>query len=73
MRHDRDEDQRHGHPLQRGIARGEVRPDVDIRSAATLVAAPPVYRLLVEREPPDVRFVEDLVDPVVRAVGHPGI
>ncbi|MFE0516011.1 TetR/AcrR family transcriptional regulator [Streptomyces sp. NPDC058964] len=57
--------------LQRGIARGEVRPDVDIRSAATLVAAPLVYRLLAERELPNARFVEDLVDLVVRAVGHP--
>ncbi|MGW1916780.1 TetR/AcrR family transcriptional regulator [Streptomyces sp. NPDC002076] len=58
--------------LQRGIARGEVRPDVDIRSAATLVAAPLVYRLLAERELPNAHFVEDLVDLVVRAVGHPG-
>ncbi|MPY34172.1 TetR/AcrR family transcriptional regulator [Streptomyces adustus] len=57
--------------LQRGIARGEVRPDVDIRSAATLVAAPLVYRLLAERELPNERFVDDLVDLVVRAVGHP--
>ncbi|MGW2746569.1 TetR/AcrR family transcriptional regulator C-terminal ligand-binding domain-containing protein [Streptomyces sp. NPDC001450] len=56
----------------REVARGEVRPDVDIRSAATLVAAPLVYRLLAERELPDSRFVEDLVDLVVRAVGHPG-
>ncbi|WP_433445996.1 TetR/AcrR family transcriptional regulator [Streptomyces sp. CA-142005] len=58
--------------LQRGIARGEVRPDVDIRSAATLVAAPLVYRLLAERELPNERFVEDMVDLVVRAVGHLG-
>ncbi|MFS4092333.1 TetR/AcrR family transcriptional regulator [Streptomyces sp. AF1A] len=58
--------------LQRGIARGEVRPDIDIRSAATLVAAPLVYRLLAERELPNERFVEDLVALVVRAVGHPG-
>ncbi|OIJ65368.1 TetR/AcrR family transcriptional regulator [Streptomyces mangrovisoli] len=55
--------------LQRGIARGEVRPEVDIRSAATLVAAPLVYRLLAERELPNARFVDDLVDMVVRAVG----
>ncbi|MFD9099150.1 TetR/AcrR family transcriptional regulator [Streptomyces collinus] len=56
--------------LQRGIARGEVRPDIDIRTAATLVAAPPLYRLLAERELPSDRFVEDMVDMVVRAVGH---
>jgi AcrR family transcriptional regulator len=54
--------------LQRGVARGEVRPDVDIRSAATLVAAPLVYRLLAERELPDARFVDDLVGLLVRAV-----
>ncbi|MEV6115912.1 TetR/AcrR family transcriptional regulator [Streptomyces sp. NPDC052109] len=58
--------------LQRGIARGEVRSDIDIRSAATLVAAPLVYRLVAERELPNERFVEDTVDLVVRAVAHPG-
>ncbi|WP_055590363.1 TetR-like C-terminal domain-containing protein, partial [Peterkaempfera griseoplana] len=57
--------------LERGVARGEVRSDVDIRSAATLVAAPLVYRLLAERELPDARFVDDLVDLLVRAVGRP--
>ncbi|MEY9964244.1 AcrR family transcriptional regulator [Streptacidiphilus sp. MAP12-16] len=54
--------------LERGLARGEVRSDVDIRSAATLVAAPLVYRLLAERELPDARFVDDLVELTVRAV-----
>ncbi|MGW3247378.1 TetR/AcrR family transcriptional regulator [Streptomyces sp. NPDC001070] len=57
--------------LERGIARGEVRPDVDVRSAATLVAAPLVYRLLAERELPDERLVDDLIDLVGRAVGRP--
>ncbi|MEU7061521.1 TetR/AcrR family transcriptional regulator [Streptomyces sp. NPDC046197] len=57
--------------LQRGIARGEVRVDVDIRSAATLVAAPLVYRLLAEGELPNTRLVDDLVDLLVRAVGQP--
>ncbi|MEY9848008.1 TetR/AcrR family transcriptional regulator [Streptacidiphilus sp. MAP5-3] len=54
--------------LERGLVRGEVRSDVDIRSAATLVAAPLVYRLLAERELPDGRFVDDLVELIVRAV-----
>lgn len=54
--------------LERGLARGEVRQDVDIRSAATLVAAPLVYRLLAERELPDSRFVDDVVELIVRAV-----
>ncbi|MFG2266360.1 TetR/AcrR family transcriptional regulator [Streptomyces sp. NPDC048720] len=59
--------------LQRGIARGEVRADIDIRSAATLVAAPLVYRLLAERELPSAGFVEDVVEMVVRAVGLGGV
>lgn len=54
--------------LERGIARGAVREDVDLRSAATLVAAPLLYRLLAERGLPDARFVDDVVDLVVRAV-----
>ncbi|MGW7378740.1 TetR/AcrR family transcriptional regulator [Streptomyces sp. NPDC054794] len=57
--------------LERGIVRGEVSPDIDVRSAATLVAAPLVYRLLAERELPDEHLVDDLVDLVVRAVGRP--
>lgn len=57
--------------LERGIARGEVRPDIDVRSSATLVAAPLVYRLLAERELPGARFVDDLVELVVRAVANP--
>ncbi|MEZ0070507.1 hypothetical protein ABIA32_006560 [Streptacidiphilus sp. MAP12-20] len=48
-----------------------MRPDIDIRSAATLVAAPLIYRLLAERELPDARFVDDLVELVVRAVANP--
>ncbi|WP_042430370.1 TetR/AcrR family transcriptional regulator [Streptacidiphilus anmyonensis] len=54
--------------LERALARGEVRSDVDIRSAATLVAAPLIYRLLAERRLPDARFVDDLVELTVRAV-----
>ncbi|WP_232248258.1 TetR/AcrR family transcriptional regulator [Streptacidiphilus rugosus] len=54
--------------LERGIARGDVRADVDVRSAATLVAGPLVFRLLGERERPDEHFVDDLVDLVARAV-----
>lgn len=55
--------------LERGIARGDVRPDVDVRAAATLVAAPLLFRLVGEQGLPDARFVEALVDLVARAVG----
>jgi AcrR family transcriptional regulator len=57
------------HILERGIERGDVRPDTDVRAAATLVAAPLLFRLIGEQEPPDTRLVETLVDLVARAVG----
>lgn len=55
--------------LERGIARGDVAPDTDVRAAATLVAAPLIFRLIGEQELPDARFVDTLVDLVARAVG----
>ncbi|MFD9542921.1 TetR/AcrR family transcriptional regulator [Streptomyces sp. NPDC060022] len=55
--------------LERGIARGDVGPDTDVRAAATLVAAPLLFRLIGELEMPDARFVDSLVDLVARAVG----
>ncbi|THA76972.1 TetR/AcrR family transcriptional regulator [Streptomyces sp. A0642] len=54
--------------LERGIARGDVDPDTDVRAAATLVAAPLLFRLIGEREMPESRFVDALVDLVARAV-----
>lgn len=58
--------------LERGIARGDVAPDTDVRAAATLVAAPLIFRLVGEQELPDARFVDALVDLVARAVGAGG-
>ncbi|CAM5254228.1 TetR/AcrR family transcriptional regulator [Streptomyces narbonensis] len=58
--------------LERGIARGDVGPDTDVRAAATLVAAPLIFRLIGEQEMPDARFVDNLVDLVARAVGPVG-
>ncbi|WP_433570288.1 TetR/AcrR family transcriptional regulator [Streptomyces sp. CA-251247] len=58
--------------LERGIARGDVSPDTDVRAAATLVAAPLIFRLIGEQEMPDARFVDNLVDLVTRAVGPTG-
>ncbi|MDI3406218.1 TetR/AcrR family transcriptional regulator [Streptomyces cavernicola] len=57
------------HILERGIERGEVRPDTDVGAAATLVAAPLVFRLVSEQELPDSRLVDELVELVARAVG----
>ncbi|MFG2488688.1 TetR/AcrR family transcriptional regulator [Streptomyces virginiae] len=56
------------HILERGIARGEVLPETDVRAAATLVAAPLFFRLIVEQELPDAALVDTLVDLVSRAV-----
>ncbi|MFF3312765.1 TetR/AcrR family transcriptional regulator [Streptomyces sp. NPDC002952] len=54
--------------LERGVARGDVRADIDVRAAATLVAAPLLFRLIGEQELPDSGFVDILVDLVARAV-----
>ncbi|SEM63330.1 DNA-binding transcriptional regulator, AcrR family [Streptacidiphilus jiangxiensis] len=48
--------------LERGIERGDVRADLDVPTAVTLVASPPVFRLVGEQLPPDQRFVDELVD-----------
>ncbi|CAM5689624.1 MULTISPECIES: TetR/AcrR family transcriptional regulator [Streptomyces] len=58
--------------LERGMVRGDVDPDTDVRAAATLVAAPLIFRLIGEQEMPDARFVETLVELVARAVGPTG-
>ncbi|MBV1855175.1 TetR/AcrR family transcriptional regulator [Catellatospora tritici] len=55
--------------LERGIARGDVRADVDVRAATTLVASPLLFRLVIEQQLPDERFAADLADMIARAVG----
>lgn len=56
------------HILERGISRGEVRPDTDVAATATVIAAPLVYRLLAEQQKPDAHLVDVIVDLVARAV-----
>ncbi|MEU8620525.1 TetR/AcrR family transcriptional regulator [Streptomyces sp. NPDC048623] len=56
------------HILERGIARGDVRPDTDVRSVTTMVAAPLVFRLVGEMELPDAALVDTVVELVARAV-----
>ncbi|WP_433916514.1 TetR/AcrR family transcriptional regulator [Streptomyces sp. NBC_01744] len=58
-----------GRILERGIVRGDVRSDTDVRAAATMVAAPLVFRLVAEQELPDSHLVESVVELVGRAVG----
>ena len=48
---------------------GTCGPDTDVRAAATMVAAPLVFRLVAEQELPDSHLVESVVELVGRAVG----
>ncbi|MFA3837723.1 TetR/AcrR family transcriptional regulator [Streptomyces aureus] len=54
--------------LERGIARGDVRPDIDVHAAATLVASSLVFRMVGEHQLPDAQLVDAVVDLVGRAV-----
>ncbi|MFE2301232.1 TetR/AcrR family transcriptional regulator [Streptomyces sp. NPDC059445] len=54
--------------LERGVARGEVRPDVDLTDASTLVAASLVFRMIGELRLPDQALVDSMVDMIARAV-----
>lgn len=56
------------HLLERGVARGEVRPDVDLTDASTLVAASLVFRMIGELRLPDQALVDSMVDMIARAV-----
>ncbi|MGW8884238.1 TetR/AcrR family transcriptional regulator [Streptomyces sp. NPDC055749] len=50
------------HLLERGVARGDVRPDADLGAAATLVAASLVFRMVGEQQMPDDALVESVVE-----------
>jgi AcrR family transcriptional regulator len=56
------------HLLERGVARGDVRPDIDVSAASTLVAASLVFRMVGEQQMPDESLVESVVDLIGRAV-----
>ncbi|WP_026119441.1 TetR/AcrR family transcriptional regulator [Nocardiopsis ganjiahuensis] len=56
------------HVLERGVDRGDVRSDIDIEAATTLVAAPLVFRMVGEQRMPDSALVDSVVDLLVRAV-----
>lgn len=53
--------------LQRGIARGEVRPDADLEALSDLVFGPVWYRLLIRDAPLDEAFAEELARAVTAA------
>ncbi|MEU9851743.1 TetR/AcrR family transcriptional regulator [Streptomyces sp. NPDC047974] len=58
--------------LERGVVRGEVRPDTDVAAASTLVAGSLLFRMLAEQGVPDQGLVDAVVDMVARAVGTEG-
>ncbi|MEB8339150.1 TetR/AcrR family transcriptional regulator [Streptomyces endophyticus] len=56
------------HLLERGIARGDVRPDVPIVDVTTLIASSLVFRLVAEQRAPEKELVDSVVDLIGRAV-----
>jgi AcrR family transcriptional regulator len=56
------------HLLERGIARGDVRPDAPITDVTTLIASSLVFRLVAEQRTPEKELVDSVVDLIGRAV-----
>jgi AcrR family transcriptional regulator len=54
--------------IERGIERGDLRPDVDIELAHELLFAPVYYRLLLSGAPLDDGLAERIVDAVMPAL-----
>jgi AcrR family transcriptional regulator len=54
--------------LERGIERGDIRPDVDIELAHELLFGPVYYRLLLSGAPLDKGLAERIVDAVLKAL-----
>ncbi|GLB69171.1 TetR/AcrR family transcriptional regulator [Arthrobacter mangrovi] len=51
--------------VARAKARGEIRPEVPVEAAVTIVGAPLVYRMVLQKMQPDEALVETLVNCVV--------
>jgi hypothetical protein len=58
--------------IREGIARGELRADLDVASAIDLVFAPVYYRLLFSHEPLDEAFAERYIDQVLQGIAKTG-
>ncbi|MFN3002389.1 TetR/AcrR family transcriptional regulator [Mycolicibacterium wolinskyi] len=54
--------------LKRGVARGDVRPDIDIDAAATLIASPMVYRRIFEMAETSSKQIDEFCDLLIRAL-----
>jgi AcrR family transcriptional regulator len=57
--------------IERGKARGEVRPDADVEVIADLLGGPIVMRRMITGRPVNVRFVRQIVTTVLDGVGLP--
>jgi AcrR family transcriptional regulator len=59
---------------ERGVARGELRPDVDVEVAIDLIFGPALYRLLASPAPLSDPAADAIVDAVLHgvALGKPG-
>jgi len=53
--------------LERAIARGEVRAELDVDATVTVFASSLLMRLIIEGRTPDESFAESVLDLVVRA------
>jgi AcrR family transcriptional regulator len=53
--------------IDRGIARGDLRPDTDVRIAHELLVGPLFYRLLFSGAPLDTKHENQIVDAVMNA------
>jgi AcrR family transcriptional regulator len=56
--------------LQRGIERGELRPDLDPQLAASALIGPVVFRRLLLREPPTIQRVSAFIDLVLQGIAR---
>lgn len=54
--------------IERGIARGELRADTDVRLAHELLVGPLFYRLLFSGAPLSTSHADEIVDAVLRAL-----
>ena len=58
--------------IQRGIERGEIRPDVDARVMVDLLGGPVVLRRLITGDPVTPRLARTIVDLVLEGAAIPG-
>jgi AcrR family transcriptional regulator len=56
-----------GEVVARGVARGDLRPDTDVRLAHELLVGPVFYRLLYSAQPLDDALADRVTDAVARA------